>query len=349
MAQSKKWCFTIHAHDGAGGEDALRAEFDNMGGANWGVYGGAQLERAPDTNRLHIQGFALFATNKRLAALKKVHATAHWEVMRGKLEDSEQYCSKEDSREPGTAPRTWGDRPALAQGKRNDLAEAITALQNAGGTVKDQMRAVAEAEPVAYVKYFKGLEALARALAPRPKFDLPNPRRWQKDLLLTLQGTADDRTILWYTDYEGGAGKSTVVRYAIAKGPAISLTGKLADMAYAYNGEPVVFFDVTRTQAEHMDHLYQFAEQLKNGIIFSSKYESGTKTFEPPWVVFFANQGPHPGKWSADRCVERILNAADKEHTTWEEPVGNAIDINAPGMQIFTPPEDNAQVHVVIA
>lgn len=90
-------------------------------------------------------------------------------------------------------------------------------------------------------------------------------------------------------------------------------------MAYAYNGEPMVFFDVTRTQAEHMDHLYQFAEQLKNGIIFSSKYESGTKCFDPPHVVFFANQGPHPGKWSADRCHETVLNTADKEIVPWDE------------------------------
>jgi len=333
MAQSKRWCFTLHAGDEEqGGDPHLVAEFLTLDAPTWGLYGGAQLERAPDTNRLHVQGFCVFAGNKRLAALKKLHPRAHWEVMKGTLEQSEAYCSKEESRAVGYNPRTWGERPVLQQGKRNDLAHAVEALNaSKGDTIADKLRDVAAAEPAAYVKYYKGLEALAKALKPKMSYSILEPRRWQKELIYTLNQPADDRTILWFTDYAGGAGKSTVVKHCVTRG-GTTLTGRLADMAYAYNGEPVVFFDVTRTQAEHMDHLYQFAEQLKNGIVFSSKYESGTKCFDPPHVVFFANQGPHPGKWSDDRCIHKELNASDKQVVGWD-PLPAAQELPLPDME----------------
>lgn len=333
MAQGKKWCFTLHATADAGGEEALQWEFLAMDAPKWGAYGGGQLERAPDTGKLHVQGFCVFTTNKRLNALKAVSSRAHWELMKGKLEDSEAYCSKEGSREPGYNPRTWGERPVNQQGKRNDLAHAIEALHaSKESTIADKLRDVAAAEPAAYVKYYKGLEALAKALKPKMNYSIFAPRRWQKDLISALALPADDRTILWFTDYAGGAGKSTVVKHCVARG-GITLTGRLADMAYAYNGEPMVFFDVTRTQAEHMDHLYQFAEQLKNGIVFSSKYESGTKCFDPPHVVFFANQGPHPGKWSEDRCKETVLNDDDKAVVEWD-PLPAAQQVPLPDMDL---------------
>lgn len=305
--QGKRWCFTIHA---SGDEEAVEVLAASM---EWGVYGGNQLEVCPETGRIHIQGFVVFATNQRLSALKKLHPTAHFELMRGKLEDSEKYCSKEDTRKPGTEPRVWGDRPVNRQGERSDLDEAVAALRDATGGLQERLRAAAAVSGVAYVKFHRGLEALARLEAPVPVYSWPAARVWQAALLVELANPADDRTILWYTDVVGGAGKSCFVRKYLTDNPgaAIVLHGKLADMAHAYNGERVVFFDVSRTQAEHMDHLYSFAESLKNGLFFSGKYEGGMKAFTPPHVVFFANQDPDTTKWSADRLVYRRLEAAD--------------------------------------
>ncbi len=72
-------------------------------------------------------------------------------------------------------------------------------------------------------------------------------------------------------------------------------------MAYAYKNESIVIIDLARTQAESVNYFYQFIESLKNGVLFSPKYESGQKIFKPPHVFVFANYEPDQTKLSADR------------------------------------------------
>lgn len=317
-SQSCKWCFTIHSTGtGDGDESLLVQQFDLLDSPLWGVYGGAQLERCPETNRLHIQGFVVFSTNKRLpkgsanTGVKAVHPTAHWEVMHGSLESSEAYCSKETSRAPGTFPKVWGVRPVNRQGKRTDLESACAALLAASGDVDDRMRTIAPEHAACVAKYGSGLERLAR-YTEEPDLVMSEPawRPWQLDLKQKLSQPADDRSILVYIDPVGGAGKSTVMRYFVTNKDlrACVLSGQIRDMAFAFCQKKyrIVFFDISRTSAEHVVHLLSFAETLKNGVIFSSKYESGMHAFKSPHIVFFSNEdlptvNGHYGGWTADR------------------------------------------------
>lgn len=303
MAQSRMYCFTIH------GERAdLEALQLVMEIPKWGRYGMCQLEQCPTTHRFHLQGFLVLPRAQRLSFVKGIHAGAHWEPAKGSLGQNEEYCSKETSRVPGCIPVVWGERPENQQGRRTDLEAATALLKSTKGTVKARMKRAAEDYPAVVAKHHKGLEYLCRLTEDNLEIPAPeNWRPWQGELLLYLdtdQAKADDRTIVWVTDPAGGMGKSTMVRYLVANEGAVMLNGKIADMAHAYNSEQIVLFDVTRTQLEHMDHLYSFAESLKNGIIFSTKYESGMKIFKSPRVVFFANTGPTAGKWTADRVHE---------------------------------------------
>ena len=102
MASSfKNWCFTLH--------DYTQEQYETI---NWGIFGGCQGEIAPDTGRAHLQGFFVLATKQRLSYLKKnFHATAHFEPMKGSIEDSIKYCSKEDSGNPEHPYRHWGEQP----------------------------------------------------------------------------------------------------------------------------------------------------------------------------------------------------------------------------------------------
>lgn len=296
MSRARRFMFTIFLT-----ESEIDSVCENV--RSWGVYGGAQLEICPETGRLHLQGFVCFDRAMRMSALKRLHATAHWETMRGTLEDAEKYCSKEESRMPGKEPFKWGTRPA--QGKRSDLADACDVMRNARGGARRRLDALIEAAPDVYVKYMRGLEALARHYAHEtPGFAFQVPRVWQLALEKTLQSTPDDRSIVWICDPVGGSGKSSFIRYYLTKypGSAAVLAGKVADMAYMWEADyGAAFFDLTRTQAEQADHLYSFAESLKNGILVSSKYESRLKLFSPPHVIFFSNGPPSPGKWSLDR------------------------------------------------
>lgn len=307
MAQSRMWCFTIH-----GEKDDLSALKATMTDPKWGRYGICQLEQCPTTARYHLQGFLVLPRAQRLSFVRAIHSTAHWEIAKGSLQQNEDYCQKENSRVPGSAPTQWGERPENRQGQRTDLEAATALLKATGGTVHQRMKRLAEEYPGVVAKHHKGLEYVARLTTPVPEIAPPPQwREWQGALLAYLdseEAKADDRTIVWVTDPAGGMGKSTLVRFLVANAGAILLNGKVADMAHAYNSEQIVLFDVTRTQLDHMDHLYSFAESLKNGIIFSTKYESGMKIFKSPRVVFFANTTYTRGKWTEDRVHEICIS-----------------------------------------
>lgn len=73
------------------------------------------------------------------------------------------------------------------------------------------------------------------------------------------------------------------------------------DFAFAYNWENIVCFDYDRDTKEHIN--YGLLENLKNGALWSPKYESKCKNFREVnvKVVCFANYAPDYSKLSDDR------------------------------------------------
>ena len=120
-------------------------------------------------------------------------------------------------------------------------------------------------------------------------------KKWQRDLLLELQGTPHPRKIVWMVDEKGNTGKTYLSKYLLTQKKAVRFeNGRSADIKYAYNGESIVIFDLTRSQQEHFN--YEVLESVKNGVLFSSKYQSGMKVFPVPHVVVFSNWGPNEEK-----------------------------------------------------
>lgn len=262
-----------------------------------------QLELAPNTGTPHYQGYLELERAVRITALKKIDciAGAHFEVARGHRDTAAAYCRKEESRAPGDDSGPWehGDWGAGGQGARTDIAAAVDSLTEGG------IAAVVADHPVQYVKYHRGLEALAKKLKKTPTDDDFVPRPWQARLLkLLVDSPSDDRTIIWLTDTSGNIGKSRLVTKLIKSHGAIELSGRVTDMQYAYDSQPIVCFDICRTQAENIKHLYSFAEQLKNGRYLSTKYESEMKVFDPPHVLFVANITWDRDAWTNDRVKE---------------------------------------------
>jgi hypothetical protein len=117
---------------------------------------------------------------------------------------------------------------------------------------------------------------------------------------------------------------------------AIELSGRAQDIAFAYQSQPIVIFDISRpTKLELCNDLYTCAESLKNGRIFSSKYMSKTKSFKCPHVVFFSNAMPPVGVWSADRLqfiqlsnpapfspVSILIDSPLSDHSSQDEVTG---------------------------
>ena len=123
--------------------------------------------------------------------------------------------------------------------------------------------------------------------------------KWQETVEQWILAEPDDRHITWVYDETGGNGKTKFVLYCVDNLNAVRYNSrKESDIAYSYNGEKIVFFDFQRAK---MFINYSTMEDLKNGHLFSSKYESKAKRFNPPHVVVFANSLPEFSKMSLDR------------------------------------------------
>lgn len=301
--QYRAWCYTFYPDEALAASEMIHPPMDEIEFCRYAV---AQLEKCPTKNRYHFQGYMECTSKKTLVAMKKIEGLkgAHWEPRGGTAEEAITYCTKEDSRVPadeGGSSYSYGT-PSKGQGQRTDLEAAASDIR-AGMSERD----FAITHSVALVKYHRGFERLRSVLAKpvvTPTTIKPHAG-WQADLVSALTAwPADKRTIHWVSDPKGKSGKSTIAQLLIRNHGAVFMGGKQADMAHAYNYERIVLFDVTRTAAEYSDHLYSFAEQLKNGVISSPKYESTAKMFfdQIPHVVFFANRLPDEGKWTEDRC-----------------------------------------------
>lgn len=139
------------------------------------------------------------------------------------------------------------------------------------------------------------------AARSRRNFDFPTaPYAWQTEVIQYLAQAPDDRTVAWLFDEVGGNGKSALTNWLVSNANAFCVDGgKQADIAFAYDNQPIVIFDLSRDTEDYCP--YRVMESFKNGRIFSSKYQSSFKSFTPPHVIVFANYMPDEKKLSADR------------------------------------------------
>lgn len=297
MAQARAWCLTLNNPPFP--TDELPAHPRER-------YVCWQRERGAN-GTVHIQGYIELDRPCRLGAMRAWLPAAHFEPRNGTREQARAYCRKDDTRDEGddAGPYERGDFSRGGSGARNDLADACATLRQHG------LKRVAEDHPTAFVKFSRGLKELESALEEQPSDSDFVPRPWQARVLRELRKNPDDRTIFWVQDERGNRGKSRLVRHLVLEHNAIMLEGKIQDMAYMYNKEKIVCIDVTRAQAEMSRHLYTFAEKLKNGVLVSTKYESKSKIFKPPHVIFFSNSPPPDDVWTEDRL--HLFNLGDPD------------------------------------
>lgn len=230
-------------------------------------------------------------------------ATAHFEARRGPASAARDYCMKEDTRVDGPWERgIYGGN----QGQRSDLEDVKTAIK-AGATKSDLMEEHSEVMakyPRFCMEYLKGHREASVQKLPSPLVPMYG---WQQSVLDLVSGDVHARHIHWVYDESGNHGKTYMGKYLVDHHNAFySNGGKAVDLTYAYDGQPVVVFDFVRDAQEYVG--YGVIEQLKNGILFSPKYESGLKRFDIPHVFVFSNFRPAEGKFSSDRLQILEIN-----------------------------------------
>lgn len=319
------WCFTWN-NPPMDYEDKIKAIFDDpMMGLQFIIYG----RETGLSQTFHLQGFLQTQESMPVAAISgggpaQKFFQAHWTKAR-RVKASIEYCKKDGH---FTELGEYQGRQA-AQGTRNDIGEfkeAVKAAQELGEPMTSAM--AREAFSDIYAKYPRFCDAYIADLRPTPEIRAHDMYPWQRaleDRLLNHEPC--DREIMFVVDLPGNSGKSWFSKQFLARNPSTQLMspGKLADMAFALDeATNVLLIDCPRSRYELFQ--YDFIEYVKNGLVFSTKYESRTKRLGKCHVVVFMNQLPDDTKLSKDRYtiieITRALLRMDDpdtlDITTWQ-------------------------------
>jgi len=327
---SKCWSFTHHTEDyelGICGIDHTLRLTDHFVGQLI-----INVETAPTTGSIHFQGCVWLLEAVKYSAITHLLPElddAHFEVTLS-AEATARYCRKEETAfdhyewiRPGFITR-GGPKQPKGPSVAERLAERCMEMIEAGDRWNTIALDLVKINPAGFGRCAKQLSEIFKAATAIPKA-LTNYtlRPWQTELDERITATKPDgRTITWVYDPVGNNGKSWFCNYLIRNRDAVMVDGRTQDMAYAYNGQPIVCIDIARGQADNMDHLHVFAEKVASGNIFSSKYESVNKVYDnPPHVIVFANVHHDSNKWTAGRCLELDLAAM-----AFAAEVGPAVD-----------------------
>lgn len=279
MSAARNWTFTIFDV-----KNIKWLENENI------VYYGYEPETCPKTKREHLQGFLQLREKKRLTWIRNnINKSAHLEVMRGTYDENKKYCSKDGKFiECGIFTR---------KGERKDLQKVYEEI--AEGTYKPGPE---------YIQYHSGIDKLIEKISEekdkenfKKEFNSEHKElnEYQKDWKKHLD-EQENRKVTWINDEVGNKGKSYFADYLVANENAVVFqSSNLRDIAYTYKSEPIVIFDLSRNDQAEIN--YSIIEHLKNGRIFSGKYQSKTKYFKKPKIIVMSNSYPDTKKLSMDR------------------------------------------------
>lgn len=275
-------------------------------------------EEYGDSETRHWQGYVNFKTTRTFAALKKWSPTAHWENRKGTSEDAYNYCIKGTVSETVT-PLFYHDKywngdgvpipgcnmlAPVSQGQRTDLNAAKLLIQS-HARWSDVLNDPLLTDVVS--KHLRWARDVHGAAPVTPQEGILRP--WQQRLLDVVIEDPHPRRIYWFYDAVGNKGKSWMATYLGRNhGALVVSSGKTADIALVYDQHPIVVWDLSRCQMENVN--YGPMEDIKNGRIFSPKYESRVKYFRVPHVIVFANFLCPDGKFSEDRL--RVVNLGER-------------------------------------
>lgn len=305
-SRSQHWVFTINNYTQ---DDVDHLIFHTEPQSQYLVFG----REVGESGTPHLQGFCSFKERKRFASVQvAIGPRAYVATARGSPAQASEYCKKEGDYEE------FGDCPS-PQGKRSDwerFREWVVEL----GRVPSVSEICSSPHLSLYGRYAGRCLEVARALVP-PTLVGPSdsPRLgWQTAVAGRASGAlahgANDRTIDFVVDPTGNSGKSWLVRYLMGTFPndcQVLSIGKRDDLAHAINETKRLFlFDVPRQQMTYLQ--YPILEMLKDRIVFSPKYCSGTKILSAvPHVIVFSNEEPDMERLTQDRY--HIIRVGDTE------------------------------------
>lgn len=290
MSRAKHWCFTLNNYS--------QEDVDCLSSLRPGITYLVAGKEVGESGTRHLQGYVSFSEQLRLRKAKSFIGEAHLSVARN-IPNSIAYCKKDgDFFEVGIPPPL--------QGSRSDLEGFKTFVKEHGGIV--DFATCRENFSDVCAKYPRFVESYLRDCMPSPPVPSYPLYPWQQELNSKLNRPPDDRKVIFVVDPTGNQGKSWFAKYycSLHDDAFYMRPGKHADMAYILPlTMRVVFLDCTRSQLEFMP--YTFLEELKDGLVQSTKYECVMKKYPAVHVCVLMNQPPNESALSADRYDIKII------------------------------------------
>lgn len=306
--KSKAWIWTLNNYT----DDQVR-KIKDLDNYQYIVFG---HETAPTTGTPHLQGFVYWNSrrSKKATYTDLCGATVRVKSVRSTFEQASKYCKGDYTTTRGKFKPLniffeKGELPA----DKNAKMKSSERFQNA---IEEAERGDDISDPILKLQYYRPLKQIAlesnlsRYSVQTQILDL---YAWQASIVDICNGPINNRIVHWVYDAIGGRGKTELCKYLVSNYNAhMFFAGKHADMAYMYPMDPprkVVCLDLTRDVEERVP--YSFMENIKNGMIQSTKYDSHMKCFPSPHLFVFANFLPDTSKLSYDRW--RIINLNENE------------------------------------
>lgn len=220
-------------------------------------------EEIGDAGTPHLQGAVQFKLRVRFTFVKKLFEDwgVHWEKCKGSWKQNVEYCTK-----VGDWGKIHGNIP---EASKYSLGE----------------KAVIDA-------YYKDVVW----------------KPWQQRIIDIVDDVPHPRKIHWFYEGDGNVGKTYLARWLCMEYRCQIGDGKKADVfngiARAMENDPaawpqLILLDIPRSQLEYVN--YGAIEQMKNGFLYSGKYEGAQIIFPHPHVIIFSNEPPNKLKMSGDR------------------------------------------------
>jgi len=267
--QSRSWVFTLN--------NPTAAEVDDIKdmpkhGYDYLCF---QREVGEDAKTPHLQGLLVLPRKATLSKLKKIIPRAHWERMMGTFDQARAYCTKLDTRAPGTEPVELGVASEQGQGNRNDINKMMAEIKEGNYSEVD----LANKYESTYLRAYKGVQhliQLQKEANPAPYVRKPSPICW----------------VFFGTTGTGKTYRCESVAIQQKKSMCILSMQQLKAGWYSgYAGEEIVLLDDFRGDCMKPHELLNLLDN-KTQIVPTK----GTTTkFKPNWI--FITSSDHPINW----------------------------------------------------